>query len=491
MTIERKWHRRIGSALIAGLLGLGIAAQATAQTASQPAAKAVASPRAADERAGSGGSYITPFPENDTYRIQVYGDAFADGMLGGLTDALASDPRLQLPKRPRTLAGIARPEFEDEARAEEALRETVHVAVVMVGVADRTQMRVAGGKRLDKGTDEWRAEYGRRVDRLLRLLKARGAAIYWVGLPITRRGDANDDFQEMNELTRERAFLNGARYIDIYAGFQDESGGYNQFGPDQDGKLQKLREGDGVLFTPAGNRKLAHYVARDLQRDLAQAKADRNIPLAGSEVEQKRLSPQQAVATAATAPAAGWKGVVKPEPGVGPQAKAATGAPAAVAVDTSGDQKAESARIGVKSMAGGREETVTMEIVRPALSGAVIALVTRREAGDRVALLGDTLIEDAEGDILLNSLGSLTEDAGQGSGGRRRTLRAGAGVNFRALVKGERLATKPGRADDFSWPKPEPPPLVPAAASAAGAKAATDAQRPAAAKARARGQNQN
>ena len=136
-------------------------------------------------------------------------------------------------------------------------------------------------------------------------------------------------------------------------------------------------------------------------------------------------------------------------------------------------------------------ETVTMEIVRPALSGAVIALVTRREAGDRVALLGDTLIEDAEGDILLNSLGSLTEDAGQGSGGRRRTLRAGAGVNFRALVKGERLATKPGRADDFSWPKPEPPPLVPAAAPAAGAKAATDAQRPAAAKARARGQNQN
>ena len=30
---------------------------------------------------------------------------------------------------------------------------------------------------------------------------------------------------------------------------------------------------------------------------------------------------------------------------------------------------------------------------------------------------------------------------------------------FRVLVKGECTISKPGRADDFSWPRPEPSPL--------------------------------
>ncbi len=38
--------------------------------------------RAHAQEEPSGTSYITPFPEGDTYRIQVYGDAFAEGLLG-------------------------------------------------------------------------------------------------------------------------------------------------------------------------------------------------------------------------------------------------------------------------------------------------------------------------------------------------------------------------------------------------------------------------
>src|SRR6185312_3575427 len=53
-------------------------------------------------------SYITPFPEADTYRLQVYGDAFAEGLLAGLIEAFAGDNRVQIARKHRSLAGIAR-----------------------------------------------------------------------------------------------------------------------------------------------------------------------------------------------------------------------------------------------------------------------------------------------------------------------------------------------------------------------------------------------
>ena len=52
------------------------------------------------QEAFPGTSYITPFPAGDTYRMQVYGDAFAEGLLGGLVDTFASETRVhQLAER--------------------------------------------------------------------------------------------------------------------------------------------------------------------------------------------------------------------------------------------------------------------------------------------------------------------------------------------------------------------------------------------------------
>ena len=66
----------------------------------------LAVPAAAQEEP-SGTSYITPFPESDVYKLQAYGDPFAEGLLGGLVESFAGDARLQIsreashPGRPR------------------------------------------------------------------------------------------------------------------------------------------------------------------------------------------------------------------------------------------------------------------------------------------------------------------------------------------------------------------------------------------------------
>jgi hypothetical protein len=160
----------------------------------------------------------------------------------------------------------------------------------MLGLYDRIPMRVQGARRLVVRSKEWKAEYGARVDRLMKFLKGRNAAVYWVGVPVLGRAEWNADVQMINEIIRERAYINGVKYIDAYEAFVDESGYYSPYGPDLSGKMRLLREVDGAHFTAAGNRKLAHFVEREIKRDLTQAKNARNIPLAGSEAEQRRIS---------------------------------------------------------------------------------------------------------------------------------------------------------------------------------------------------------
>ena len=404
-----------------------------------------------------GTSYITPFPAGDIYRMQVYGDAFAEGLLGGLVDTFTADTRVQLQRRRRAIAGLTRLEFDDEVKNEDAGRDTVHIAVVMIGYNERYHIRTSLRERIEYGTPEWRAEYGRRVDRLARALKKRGMAVYWVGLPLMRRPEFNETAQLINDIVRERAYLNGIKYIDITTHFADEVGNYTPYGPDVAGKQRLVRDVDGVLFSWVGYRKLAHFVERELKRDLTLARSERSIPLAGSEAEQKRIAALRPRPPDADA---GWKGsaaATKESAGKDvAKAPPKTAAPGAVqppsGADLPGEPKADHGRIVLKTIAaGGREETVTLELPRPAIPAALLQLITRKDTGERPSPMGDALADDVGGGlVVLSSVTSL----GTGPGGARKA--APGRPFYQVWLKGERLPPRPGRSDDFTWPRVDP-----------------------------------
>lgn len=416
-------------------------------------ALALARPSVAQEEP-SGTSYITPFPEGDVYKLQAYGDAFAEGLLGGLVEAFAGDGRIQVSRKYRALGGLTRADFDDELKAEEAPgRETFHIGVVMVGLADRNHIRTSPRDRALLGTEEWRAEYGRRVDRFIKTLKRRGVAVYWVSQPVMRLPTVNEPAQAMNDIAREKAYLNGAKFIDIQAHFADEAGNYAPWGPDITGKQRLLREQDGVLFTYFGYRKLAHFVEQEIKRDLLQAKNERTIPLAGNEAEQNRVN---ALKPRTPPPGdGGWKGTVaEAKDGKAAQQKTAAQIREAPTADTSNDQKADNGRITLKTVgAGGREESVTIDILRPAIPSAVISLMTRKDTGDKPSQMGDVVADDVGGGLV--ALSSITP-AAVGPGASRRVAAPSLSPYYRVLIKGERLTPKPGRADDFAWPRVEP-----------------------------------
>lgn len=413
------------------------------------AATVLAGPAMAAEEDGlaGGGGFLNPFPPGDVYPLLVVGDTFAEGLVDGLVQALGSEQRLQINKKFRELTSLMRTDFDEALKAldEGLAKEQPQIAVVMLGASDRIAWKMPNNKRAVVGSDEWKGEFSRRVDRLMRVFKARSVALYWVGLPVLRRSDANDDAEMMNDIIRERAVFNGLRYVDSFKALADEGGGYSDMGPDITGKMRRLRESDGVNFTDAGNRKLAHFVEKELKRDLTQAKQDRNIPLAGSEPEQAKINAARKAAEAERVVANVTMG-----------AAAAVQAMTATAPPPPGitDQKADNGRITLRTAtAAGKEETVTLDIVRPALPASVIAAVTRKESPDKPSQMGDSLLDQIAGGVTVMSSVTPSNEAP----GARRKLSPTQSPYFRVLVKGEKVDPRPGRADELAWPRPEPP----------------------------------
>jgi hypothetical protein len=118
-------------------------------------------------------------------------------------------------------------------------------------------------------SDEWAVSYNKRIDATIAALKSAGVPVFWVGLPSIRGPKSTSDVQYLNDLYRARAEKAGISYIDVWDGFVDDSGRFTAQGPDFEGQIRRLRAGDGVHFTKAGARKLAHYLEREIRRVLA------------------------------------------------------------------------------------------------------------------------------------------------------------------------------------------------------------------------------
>jgi lysophospholipase L1-like esterase len=115
-------------------------------------------------------------------------------------------------------------------------------------------------------SDEWAAYYEKRIDATVVALKSAGVPVFWVGLPSIRGPKSTSDMQYLNDLYRARVEKAGVNYIDVWDGFVDDSGRFIPQGADFEGQTRRLRAGDGVHFTRAGARKLAHYLEREIRR---------------------------------------------------------------------------------------------------------------------------------------------------------------------------------------------------------------------------------
>jgi lysophospholipase L1-like esterase len=379
---------------------------------------------------------VTPFPEQNRYRLYVFGDSLGDGIWAGLYRAFKPDGNVDVVKRSRGSTGFARADYSNWNKkiATTLSAESVHIAVIMVGANDMKPIRLGKKSKWHKpGTPEWRDIYTKRIDAFIKKFKKSSTGVYWVGLPIMRSATHNNNMQVMNEVFRERAFINGIKFIDTWNGFADQFGRYSAFGPDLTGQVRRLRAADGVHFTISGYRKLAHFVEREIRRDMRQARSERDIPLAGNEAEQARAIRRPRPEQRQTDNARSKSGLKKVTSKRRPSAvrpvyanKAVTKSESAIALPS-----AEGTAAGIK-------------LSRPRISQATLAAVSGRYSPQ-----GEVIAGDIEGGV--TALASISPISETNLAAAQRRLPLTQRPYYRVLIKGEELKAKPGRADDFKW----------------------------------------
>src|ERR1700730_9208678 len=126
--------------------------------------------------------------------------------------------------------------------------------------------------------ERWVELYTKKIEEMIAVMKSKGVPVLWVGLPAVRGTKATADMLFLDSLYRDAAGKAGITYVDVWDGFVDEAGRFMQQGPDFEGQPRRLRAYDGVFFTPAGARKLAHYVEREITRLMAARSAPIQLP---------------------------------------------------------------------------------------------------------------------------------------------------------------------------------------------------------------------
>jgi len=170
-----------------------------------------------------------------------------------------------------TITGWFRPAGGDIAAltkriTETAAKENLSFAVLMIGANDMRKMKAAD-TTFEFGAEGWEDAYKTRLGAVVETLRGLGKPVYIVGMPPVADAELNAAFGRFNEFYREAAFTANARFVDVWTVFLDADGQFTRSGPDLEGNETQLRWRDGIRFTKAGRRKLAHYVEREIRRD--------------------------------------------------------------------------------------------------------------------------------------------------------------------------------------------------------------------------------
>jgi len=197
--------------------------------------------------------------------IAVVGDSIANDLGNGMRAYFANNANVNVVTNTRHSTGLVRPDYFDwNAEARRFVRGTKADAIVVVmGGNDRQNIRT-DGRRLNRFTKPWLAEYERRVARFMGILQNAKAPVYWVGLPPVRSNVMSRNYRQMNSIFQRQAAKHNIRFVSVWDALSDERGRYTSFGRDPQGVRRQLRSEDGMHFNPQGRLTLAAFVARQI-----------------------------------------------------------------------------------------------------------------------------------------------------------------------------------------------------------------------------------
>ena len=212
-------------------------------------------------------------------RIGVFGDSFGDGVWAALYHRFPKAKNFEVLRYSKPATGFTRYQqinLEQEAQAQLA-QEPVDIAVINFGAND-DQPLVEDGHGVKLLGPRWKQIYADRAERFVALLRAKGATVYWMGLPKMRAEAYDRDLAELSNVIGERMAKLGVPYIAVRDLSVDGHGAYSDYLTGADNKIRLMRAGDGIHMTMGGYARLAEPVAKQIEADLAHARAVAVMP---------------------------------------------------------------------------------------------------------------------------------------------------------------------------------------------------------------------
>jgi uncharacterized protein len=164
-------------------------------------------------------------------------------------------------------SGLTRNDFLDwpERLREIGATQDPEVIVLFFGGNDAQAIQI-DGTWFDYGTEEWLAEYRRRVADLMAELTSDGRDVYWMGMPIVRSNDFREKVEVMNEIYRTEAVVHpGVTFVDSWSVFSGSDGEFSEYLVNDDGDLVDMRLNDGIHLTTAGGIRLARVALAEIE----------------------------------------------------------------------------------------------------------------------------------------------------------------------------------------------------------------------------------
>ena len=220
-------------------------------------------------------SYVRPAPvsSDSPLRTFVAGDSQAFYLGHGLRESHLSDV-LDITLNQRHSTGLARPSYFNWPVHffAIAVQFDPELVVATLGSNDWQSMMSLEGQTLSRGSDEWRAEWRRRLGVAFDVLEAPHRQVIWVGLPPTRSDEFREGYAVMNQLAAtsaaERDFVTMIDIWDMFGG--DEP--YRDAVPPPgvpEGRPVDVRQQDGVHLNQTGSRWVVDLINDEIERIIA------------------------------------------------------------------------------------------------------------------------------------------------------------------------------------------------------------------------------
>jgi hypothetical protein len=209
--------------------------------------------------------------------IGVFGDSFGDGVWAGLYNQLRGDRGFAVHQLSERSIGFTRYRslnILDDIRAK-LDRQPVDIAVLSFGAND-TQGIFDAGHGNPYMSEGWQRIVTERVSAVVRLLRERGAMVYWVGLPKMRDAHFDADIHAMNRFYAARMAALDVPYIETLPMSVDAQGDYAPYLPLQPGgrgERQMARTNDGIHMTIPGYIYVMRGLSDRIRGSVAQARA--------------------------------------------------------------------------------------------------------------------------------------------------------------------------------------------------------------------------